>query len=76
MKVSNQASFGLDINTLSLTQPCHVIARPELTSLVQEDLVAVREVVVTITVGLSYSIRNKLFKHVILITMMNRPKLK
>ena len=44
MKVSNQASFGLDINTLSLTKPCHVDSGPKLASLVQVDPIAESEV--------------------------------
>ena len=44
LKLSLQTSFGLEVNTLSLTQPRHVYSGPELTSLVQEDLVAKGEV--------------------------------
>ena len=53
VKVSIQAGFYLEINTLSLTQPGHVNPRPELASLVQVDLVAKRAVLVVITVFLS-----------------------
>ena len=53
VKVSVHPSFGLEINTLSLTQPRHVHPGPELASLVQEDLVAVREVIVTVAICLS-----------------------
>ena len=53
VKVSNCASFGLEINTLSLTQPRHVNPGPELASLVEVDLVAVGVVLVVITVFVS-----------------------
>ena len=53
LKVSVHSSFGLEINTVRLTQPRQVITRPKLASLMQEHLVAVSEVVVTITIWLS-----------------------
>ena len=52
-KISIQPSFGLEINTVSLTQPRHINPGPELSSLVQEDLVAERAVLVVITVFVS-----------------------
>ena len=53
LKVSIQPSFGLEVNTLSLTQPRHVHPGPELASLMQVDLVAVGEVLDVITVFVS-----------------------
>ena len=50
VKVPIQPSLYLEINTLSLTQPRHVSPGPELASLMQVDLVAVRVVIVVITV--------------------------
>ena len=52
-KMSVQPSFGLEINTLRLTQPRHINPRPELASLMQEDLVAVGVVLFTVTVLVS-----------------------
>ena len=54
VKLSIYASFGLEINTSSLTQPHHVNPGPELASLVQVDLVAVGQVLPVITVFVSY----------------------
>ena len=44
LEVAVQPSVGVEINTVSLTQPSHVNTRPELASLVQVDLVAESEV--------------------------------
>ena len=43
-KIPIYPSFGLEGNTLSLTQPRHINPRPELASLMQVDLVAESEV--------------------------------
>ena len=52
-KLSVHFGLGLEINTLSLTQPGDIHTRPELASLVQEDLVAVGEVLLTATIVVS-----------------------
>ena len=44
LKVSGCESFGLEINTVSLTKTRHVNPGPKLASLMQEDLVAETEV--------------------------------
>ena len=54
LKVSNCPSFGLEINTLSLTQPREVITGPELASLMQEHLVAEGEVIYATAVFISW----------------------
>ena len=56
-KVSVNPSVGLEVNTLGLTQPRDINPGPELASLVQEDLVAVREVLIIITIFVSLEIK-------------------
>ena len=57
LKVSIQPSFGVEINTLSLAQPRHVHPGPELASLVQENLIAVRVVIFSITLWVSWVLK-------------------
>ena len=54
LKVSIQPGFGVEINTVSLTQPSHVNTRPELASIVQVDLVAESEVLRVAAVFISW----------------------
>ena len=54
LEVAVQPSVGVEINTLSLTQPSHVNTRPELASLVQVDLVAESEVLGVAAVFISW----------------------
>ena len=54
VKVPVHPSLYLEINALSLTQPGHVDPGPELTSLVQEDLVAVGQVLVVTALHVSW----------------------
>ena len=54
LKVSVHPSFGLEINTVRLTQPRQVITRPKLASLMQEHLVAESEVICVTAVFISW----------------------
>ena len=52
-EISVQPSFGLEINTVSLTQSRHINPGPELASLMQIDLIAVGVVLFTVAVLVS-----------------------